>query len=374
VALLPALVAAVAVSGCDTKEPTDPTVTGVELAKGGGAGPKVNSTDPPGAEQETTLDVRVLGSGFDEGSEVTFLLDSLPVGTMHTNSVTFVSRKELRANLTIDLAAAIDLYDVEVYTRGGKRGIGADLFQVVEKGSGGPPWGPTNMRVWLPTEVRSGVDNMLDPDPHGPYDGGVCGVRVWYTTDEQRSLTFQPIDYVLGTNKRALREAQACTEFPRKAWFDLLAAKVHISDDHTDDPTLEDYIENGNADPITILPDEEKEIGKGMIKIPTDDDQVRSAGTYPLNVADGTMELRNVAFNLAYCLDDGWGSPFLFWPDREPDSDPLEVERDGGVFHLRTQPFPDNIGHCSHTRADGSNVILLLHMDLAYNVTSLPGN
>jgi hypothetical protein len=212
VALLPALVAAVAVSGCDTKEPTGPKVTGVELARGGGAAPKVDSTDPPGAEQETTLDVRVLGSGFDDGSQVAFLLNGDSVTTMQTNSVTFVSRKELRANLTIDLEAAIDLYDVEVYTRGGKRGIGADLFHVAEKGSGNP-FPPTpdlvvTFRSWFEDGGLTSSDPVIDAigaDRNESYihdvDNVIAQLGFWLTTDEgnrgaHRSVCFDFSDSV----------------------------------------------------------------------------------------------------------------------------------------------------------------------------------
>ena len=43
-------------------------------------------------------------------------------------------------------------------------------------GGGGQPTSE-NKQVTVPTEVRPGVANMIFPDTHGPYDGGVCGVR-----------------------------------------------------------------------------------------------------------------------------------------------------------------------------------------------------
>ncbi len=49
-----------------------------------------------------------------------------------------MSESELTANITIAPDATVELYDVEVRTSRGKKGVGADLFQVVQKGSGGP--------------------------------------------------------------------------------------------------------------------------------------------------------------------------------------------------------------------------------------------
>ncbi len=122
-------------AACVEDQPAEPTVTDVSLAKGGGGGgPAVDDTEPPGAPQGKTLDVRVFGSRFDQGSRAAFTLDGIP-GKVHTNSTRFVNRSELVSNITIDLDADITLYDVEVTTSKGKKGVGADLFKVVEKGT-----------------------------------------------------------------------------------------------------------------------------------------------------------------------------------------------------------------------------------------------
>ncbi len=120
-------------AGCTGEDPV--SVDDVALFAPGGGGPKVkvDATDPPSAEQDTTLDVRVLGSGYDQGSEATFLLDRLP-SAVTTNSTTFVNGKELVANITIPLTAVADLYDVEVLTRRGRKGIGIERFEVLVKG------------------------------------------------------------------------------------------------------------------------------------------------------------------------------------------------------------------------------------------------
>jgi hypothetical protein len=78
----------------------------------------------------------VLGSGFDDGSDATFTLDGTPTPKVRTNHTQFVNPSELRANITVALDAVIDFYDIEVVTTRGKKGIGADKFQVVAKGGG----------------------------------------------------------------------------------------------------------------------------------------------------------------------------------------------------------------------------------------------
>lgn len=144
-----------ALPSCRPDTVTSPTVTGVSFAKGGGGGPnpKVDATDPPGAPQDITLDVRVLGQGFDEGSVAVWTIDGVEQPEVQTNSTTFVSKEELVANVTIQEDAAIDLYDVEVTTSRGKKGIGADLFSVVKKGT------PTFTTVAL--EPVDGSDNSI---------------------------------------------------------------------------------------------------------------------------------------------------------------------------------------------------------------------
>ena len=132
------VMAMLALTGCQDETTTDPTVTGVAFAKGGGGkDPKVESTDPTQAPQETTLDVQVFGSSFDDGSEVTFTIDGTPSDLVRTNLTTFVNPKKLIAHITIDLTAIEDLYDVEVLSSRGRKGIGADLFSVTKKGKPG---------------------------------------------------------------------------------------------------------------------------------------------------------------------------------------------------------------------------------------------
>lgn len=120
-----------AVGACTDRGPTVPPIN----AAPGGGGPSVNAADPNNAPQDTTLDVRVLGSGFDKGSRAEWAIAGVPSSKVRTNSTRFVSSKELVANITIALDAEPVLYDLLVTTAGGKKGIGTELFAVRLKGS-----------------------------------------------------------------------------------------------------------------------------------------------------------------------------------------------------------------------------------------------
>ena len=129
---IPGLLLAALAAGCGLPgEPLSPPV--LEAAKASGPAPVVDATDPNQAPQETTIDVRVLGANFDDGSTVQFLLDQQPTNKVTTNSTTFVNSGELRANITIALDAAVALYDVQVTALRGRKGIGIEKFAVTVK-------------------------------------------------------------------------------------------------------------------------------------------------------------------------------------------------------------------------------------------------
>ncbi len=96
------------------------------------SGPTVTSTAPAFAGRDTTLDVRVLGSGFDNGSQAAFLLGGAADPKVVTNSTQFVSSTEVVANIRVAADAIADYRDVAVTTSIGKKGIGTAKFQVVE--------------------------------------------------------------------------------------------------------------------------------------------------------------------------------------------------------------------------------------------------
>lgn len=117
-----------------SEDPSGLDVPGLSAAQGGkpsgGGDPTVEDTDPGSAPQDTTLDVRVFGSNFDDGSKVAFLLDGKTTTKVVTNSTRFVSGSELVANITIAADAQPDFYDVQVTTTRGKKGVGIELFEI----------------------------------------------------------------------------------------------------------------------------------------------------------------------------------------------------------------------------------------------------
>ncbi len=123
---------------CTEPQPTGPTDHSIVAAKGvngGGPGPKVKEANPNEAPQDTTLVVRVIGSGFDDGSVAKWLLAGQSTPKVVVNQTTFVDDKNLDADITIALDADVDLYDIEVTTTRGKKGIGSELFSVKQKGA-----------------------------------------------------------------------------------------------------------------------------------------------------------------------------------------------------------------------------------------------
>jgi hypothetical protein len=120
-------------SSCTDTTPTGPSPSKIALAKGGGNGPTVKSTDPDSATVDTTLNVTVSGSGFDVGSRADWAFKGVVSEKIVTNSTQFVSSSRLVANITIAANANIGSHDVIVTTSSGKGGIGTEMFEVTVK-------------------------------------------------------------------------------------------------------------------------------------------------------------------------------------------------------------------------------------------------
>ena len=126
--------------GCGAGPPTDPGDEGLVAARGGGGGGKattdvkVSALDPDTVPADTILTIRVLGSGFTAGSQVSWQLAGSPTTKVSTSGpVIFVSSKELEAPVTVQADAPLTSYDVVVSAAGGKKGIGVELLEVVAK-------------------------------------------------------------------------------------------------------------------------------------------------------------------------------------------------------------------------------------------------
>ncbi len=102
-------------------------------AAAGGTVPTVRSTVPSSSPRDTTLDVLIRGSGFERESRVVWALGgdtAFATSRVRTNSTTFISAREIVANVTIEADAGLALYDVEILASGGKKGIGIEIFEV----------------------------------------------------------------------------------------------------------------------------------------------------------------------------------------------------------------------------------------------------
>lgn len=129
VLLLPLL----AVSSCSTEAPTSPGVP-IDAARAAPTtAPTVTATDPDTGFRSTTIDVRVIGSGFDAGSRAIWGLKgdtTFATTRIKTNSTRYVKSTELVASITIAADAPLDRFDVVVVTSKGKKGIGIERFTV----------------------------------------------------------------------------------------------------------------------------------------------------------------------------------------------------------------------------------------------------
>ena len=196
------------------------SLVAVEAPGGGGAPPKVNSTDPVSSPADVTLSVRVLGSGFDAQSVTEFLLAGTSVPDVTVNSTAYVSDSELVANLTIGGTAVEALYDVAVTNGRGKRGVGIELFEIGTLDSNG--WDA------VITEFRDGADRI-----RSDFDAG-SGSRSYQTITKRQAIESQVTTD--GRQWLKLEEPsgrEVCVDFPAAGpdaqilsasdWSDLVA-------------------------------------------------------------------------------------------------------------------------------------------------------
>jgi hypothetical protein len=144
VVLLPVAVGAAWILGCSDRPVTGPSI---RAAASGGSGVTVTATSPDSAPQGITLDVHVLGSGYDRGSLAQWARNGALSPNVQTNATQFVSSSELLANITIASIADTGLYDVLVTTSKGKKGIGSELF-TIKKRTGPPPSANPQIAFW----------------------------------------------------------------------------------------------------------------------------------------------------------------------------------------------------------------------------------
>jgi hypothetical protein len=177
--------------------PTQDTPPRVSAAKAGPAAagdPTINSVIPDSASQDTTLDVRVLGSNYDRGSVAELVLDGVPTPGVVTNSTRYKNSGELIANITIAPTALVANYDVLVTTSRGKKGIGIEKFEV-------------NAKVSCPAEVfvtMTGLSGALAGDGAN-YAAKINGVNGNLYLDLRNTARRLVVTTSLGSGSRAAR-------------------------------------------------------------------------------------------------------------------------------------------------------------------------
>lgn len=89
--------------------------------------------DPDTATVDTTVTVRITGSGFTEGSTATWLIDTTAAPGIRTLTTTWKSPSEIEARIAISPDAALRNYSIRIRPKKGKQAIAAERFRVVAK-------------------------------------------------------------------------------------------------------------------------------------------------------------------------------------------------------------------------------------------------
>ena len=244
-----------------------PTVTGVEppgLAKGGGGGtdPTVTAVAPTEAPQDVTLDVRVIGTGFDDGSSVKLLLNGKASKKVKTNSTRFESETgDLVANITIAIDAEVTSYDVEVTTSRRRKGVGTALFSVKEK---------TGFLVT--GELNDSPQYMVRSDERGIYTAGVnCAAVQIFSTGF----------YMI----RTVKNNPACHALVEPAWR-YLTIDLGCDEGGGVNPCQFDFDQDGIAERLETPParfdaqdafDNDDDTGVGLVFFQVNEDRTTTA-------------------------------------------------------------------------------------------------
>jgi hypothetical protein len=107
------------------------------LAKGKPAKVEVTAASPQDAFQGEMLPVTISGSGFDAGSQVSYLVSGTTDDTqVIVDDVEYVSPSELRTHIRVNGNATVSDYDIEVQNSSGRKGKGTTLFRVKQADTG----------------------------------------------------------------------------------------------------------------------------------------------------------------------------------------------------------------------------------------------
>lgn len=169
---------------CDQPSASGPAAPDIRFAPGGNGGGSGSSievvgVDPNEVEQGVAgIDLRISGSGFEQGASVSFELNGETSRKVTTNSATVVDPTEIIANVDVSLDAEVASYDI-VVRRGPSKGVGSELLQVKENQGQGPfdPETPLSVTFDQTVSGPSGgrVIGDADSDGDGTSDAYVDG-------------------------------------------------------------------------------------------------------------------------------------------------------------------------------------------------------
>jgi hypothetical protein len=298
-----------AVAACQPDSPTGTFPVGdVGLAKGSGGGggggsvaPTITATDPASAVRDTTIDVTIFGSGFTTGAKATWSLAG-DTGFVHVKSTKVVASDRLIARIEVPATAPIAVYDVEVTLSNGKKGVGAEMFEV--------QLGDPTAAFWFPTDDASlGLrsDHLFMNGTSSVYANGVCGVNSKLFATGAASGSG---DAIMHTNNPQSKDRK-CSSYPRTV-------------------TLEYGPGDVEAAPVFI---NVREIANTTFQIPV-----------------GTTAQRILRVNV------GGRCEGLAWADQLANGtntnggDRVNVTRvDASTWLVQSQPYPDNQAYCITT-------------------------
>jgi hypothetical protein len=261
----------------------------------------VTATDPAATVRDTMIDVTVFGSGFTTGAKATWSLAG-DTSLVHVKSTKVVASDRLIARVEVPATAPIGAYDVEVTLSNGKKGVGAEMFEV-QLGD------PTAMFSFPLDDAALGVrsDHLYVSGSSSVYAENVCGVhsKIFATTATSSG------DAIMHTNNPQFRDRK-CAFYPR---------------------TVTVAYGPGDAD-----------TGPAFIN-------VREIANTTFQIPVGTTVLRSFAVNNGGRCPDG-----LVWIEQLKDGtntnggDRVNVTRlDASAWLVESQPYPDDQAYCRTT-------------------------
>ena len=157
---------------------------------GGGSKVSVTAANPPDAFQGEELDVIVSGSGFDAGSQVSYLVTgTTDASQVEVLSVQFISSSELKTRIRPRVAALPSEYDIEVQTSSGRKGKGTTLFRVkVTESTTSCTDSPSEFPAFAYIELKRSGGPILGFDMYLSNADGDCSVLLHSIQAEESEI------------------------------------------------------------------------------------------------------------------------------------------------------------------------------------------